>query len=334
VPITRVRRFADPDQYAAFIRGTRAEFSITKPGYFAAKLTQIDLHQLWTQRYSETLPRVVHFEDVPGRAFISFHAHPGPSLLWDGGEASPATIMRHSDRHSGFQRSTGFAHFASMSLPVAAMEALGARYGGADFTSPRAALIFSPDRIALKRLQSLHAATGQLAEHAPHVIAEPEAARGLEQALMAAMADCLSTTDGGRAGVQSGRHALIMRKFWAVLQTDPDRVLYTPEICEMIGTSHRTLNTCCNEAVGMSPHRYLRLRQLNLARRALVMANPATAKVTEIATAHGFWELGRFAVAYRTLFGESPSTTLRRTPGDQGKSPELAGFLATASRSA
>jgi hypothetical protein len=34
--------------------------------------------------------------------------------------------------------------------------------------------------------------------------------------------------------------------------------------------------------------------------------------VTRIATDHGFWELGRFSVAYRTLFGETPLTTLRR----------------------
>ena len=62
----------------------------------------------------------------------------------------------------------------------------------------------------------------------------------------------------------------------------------------------------------MSPYRYFRLRQMNLCRRALKQADPATATVTAIATAHGFWEFGRFAVAYRALFGESPSETLRR----------------------
>ena len=64
----------------------------------------------------------------------------------------------------------------------------------------------------------------------------------------------------------------------------------------------------------MSPHRYLKLRQLNQAHRALALADPARTTVTEIATAHGFWELGQFAVAYRALFGARPSVTLQRAP--------------------
>jgi AraC-like DNA-binding protein len=67
----------------------------------------------------------------------------------------------------------------------------------------------------------------------------------------------------------------------------------------------------------MSPKRYLWLRRMHLARRALQSADAERTTVTEIASNYGFWELGRFSVAYRSLFGESPSTALRRPPHDQ-----------------
>jgi AraC-like DNA-binding protein len=62
----------------------------------------------------------------------------------------------------------------------------------------------------------------------------------------------------------------------------------------------------------MAPHQYLLRRRIHLARRALVRGDPSVATVTSIATSHGFWELGRFAVLYRAMFGEVPSVTLRR----------------------
>ena len=50
---------------------------------------------------------------------------------------------------------------------------------------------------------------------------------------------------------------------------------------------------------------------------AIQQADPSATTVTRLATDHGFWELGRFAVAYRALFGESPSESLRRPPDDR-----------------
>jgi transcriptional regulator GlxA family with amidase domain len=45
---------------------------------------------------------------------------------------------------------------------------------------------------------------------------------------------------------------------------------------------------------------------------ARLVCPEVAASVAEIAHSCGFTELGRFAGAYRSTYGESPSTTLRR----------------------
>jgi transcriptional regulator GlxA family with amidase domain len=111
-----------------------------------------------------------------------------------------------------------------------------------------------------------------------------------------------------------GQHAIVMRRFHRVVEENPEQPLYIPEICNAIGVSSRTLQACCHEHLGMGPKHYLVVRRMNLARRALRQAAPDTTSVTDIATRYGFWQLGRFAVEYHSLFGESPSATLIRPP--------------------
>jgi AraC-like DNA-binding protein len=311
MPSSAVWQFNDPDEFAARVRATSMELAVTRPGRFAAKAIRIDLHRMWLQRFSDGLPRVAHFNHLPGRAIISFRTQAGPDILWDG-KVEPAGLARHPECYSFFQRSSGPTHLGSISLPIEDMAVVGETFGGCDFTPPKQLIFFTPRPAALTKLLDLHAAAGLLAENAPEIIACPEAARGLEQALIAAMADCLAATDEGALQVSNSRHGRIMRRFYAILEANSDRVMHAPEMCKAVGVSNRTLTTCCHEALGMAPHRYLRLRQLHLAHRALGLADPAMTTVTRIATEFGFWDLGRFAVLYRAVFGERPSATLSR----------------------
>ena len=105
------------------------------------------------------------------------------------------------------------------------------------------------------------------------------------------------------------RRAAVMNRFEEMLAAHPDRPLHMPELCAAIGVSERTLRHCCVDFLGMSPGRYLRLRQLRLARAALRRTDCAT--VAEVARRYGFGELGRFASLYRAVYGEAPSATLR-----------------------
>src|SRR5215469_16234469 len=144
MPSSAVRTFSDPDEYAALIRNTKAELIVTGRGEFTAKITRIDLHRLWIQRFSDNLPRVGHSAGTSGRVIISFRTQPGPSLLWGGAEMRLTNIVRHSDGDSTFQHSSGSANWGAMSLPVADAAVVGETLGGCDLTPPRNAFLVTP----------------------------------------------------------------------------------------------------------------------------------------------------------------------------------------------
>ena len=123
------------------------------------------------------------------------------------------------------------------------------------------------------------------------------------------MVRCL--TEGLAVKSDRPRSRAVMLRFEQLLEENPETPVYLLNICAAIGVRERTLRDYCYEHLGMGPHKYLWLRRMNLARRALAVADPKTATVTATALNHGFWELGRFSVGYRQLFGESPSATLR-----------------------
>ena len=307
-----VHTFTDPDDYAAAIRGTKAEVTVIGRGQFTAEITRIDLHRLWMQRFSDNLPRVGHSAGTSGRVIISLRTQPGPSLLWGNAEMLPTNLVRHGQGESTFQRSSGSASWGAMSLPLEDAVAIGETLAGCDLTPPRDHLMVIPRPDAMAKLQRLHAAAGQLADDAPEIIANPDAARGLEQALTEAMVGCLRVGSVHEDAMAQRQHELIMRRFRRVLEEKPFESLYITDICKVIRVSERTLEVCCQEQLGLGPKRYLVLRRFDLARRALREAASDRTTVTDIATRYGFWHFGRFAGAYRSLVGESPSVTLHR----------------------
>jgi hypothetical protein len=144
MPSSAVQTFSDPDDYAAAIRGTEAELTVTERGRFTAKLIRIDLYHLLAQRYAENLPRIVHSANTTGRAMISFRTEPGPSLLAGGLEMYSSTIIQHGEAQNYFQQSSGSACFGTISVPVKNMLSVGAAIAGCDLTPPDDALVLTP----------------------------------------------------------------------------------------------------------------------------------------------------------------------------------------------
>ncbi len=323
MPSSAIRTFTDSEMYFRGIRNLQIDGVITKRGEFRAESTHIDLHRLFMYRSDESLPRIMKVTPSGMRAGIVFATDPGePSMLINGVEIADGQISRTGLDWEWYLRSLAPCRWGSVSLTPEDLAAASKAIIECELVPAIFARSLTPPSAALSRLRKLHGAADHLAKTAPDILAEPEVARALETALVEAMVFCIADRHSDLVRNVQRHRAKVMRRLEEVLTSTPDRPLYMPQLCATVGASYTTLRDCCQEYLGMSPKRYLWLRRMHLVRRALRIADAEKTTVTEIATDYGFWELGRFAGAYRSLFGEAPSAALRRPPEDM-KSGEI-----------
>lgn len=328
--LSRVFSFDDPSACQAVFPSADVELFPTTRGNFQADVTQVGINGIWLHRIHFCLPEIDTVAVRPGRRLIGFLTESNSSSLLSGGlDVLPGDIFVNTS-DVVHQRTDADFHYGTVSLPCDRLDAAADAIIGCEVLQPSGKSIVRPPSALMLRLMKLHKSIGLLAHDTPDILEIPEVSRALENELTYVMVRCLGEgraaelTPGGR------RHDAILTRFVEFLQANPDRPLYLTEICTAIGAAERTLRASCAEHLGMGPIRYLTLRRMHLVRRALLRSDPHEVTVTQIATDTGFWELGRFAVAYRTLFGESPSETLRQPSCEAAIRPRGISFAAPA----
>lgn len=88
--------------------------------------------------------------------------------------------------------------------------------------------------------------------------------------------------------------------------------LTADEIAQSLGVSYRVLNYAFQDALGVSPYRYLLTEKLHAVRRDL---KDSDASIAGVCLSYGFSTPSRFARQYRRLFGELPSQTRMKQTG-------------------
>jgi AraC-like DNA-binding protein len=305
-------QFTDADDYQTSIRGAKFDLVFRSQRDFKARLTWVETHQLCLFRGQENLPRVARVSLTSDLIFIAFTIRHHPPQILDGIELESDDIVFHGRGECVHQQTRGPSQWSFISLAPEHLAACGRALTGFDLVPPPFGQILRPSGVDGAHLRRVHAAACNLAETKPEMLAHPEVARALEQDLLHSLVNCLTSNDAHKRCARLQRHAKIMARFEEVLAMHPERQIQIPELCAAIEVSERTLRMCCSEFLGMNPNRYLRLQHLNMVRAALRRADIATATVGELAWLYGFSELGRFAAIYRTVFGETPSATLRR----------------------
>ena len=310
-----VRTFTDPDAYFGDIRNLSIDGLVTERGNFRAEAMLINLHRLQMGRFDEDLPRIIRITPSGSRSLILFQTDPSrPAMLANGIETWRDQIAMFGLDWPYYLRSSAGSGWGTISVMPEDLAAAGRAIIGRELTPPDFMLTIRPPIASLSRLLQLHQATRDLAKTAPDILAKPEVARAIEGALVETMVFCLAADHSEQVRNVHRHRARVMRRLEDILRAKSGETLYMAELCAAVGATYWTLRDCCLEYLGMNPKRYLWMRRMNLARLALWNADLEKTTVTEIATNYGFWELGRFSVAYRSMFGEPPSTALRRPP--------------------
>lgn len=132
-------------------------------------------------------------------------------------------------------------------------------------------------------------------------------ARGLKPRLAA----CLRPSARSSVHAVNGRSAIV-RRAESFYRSHVGEAVSIAQLSAVAGVSERSLRNAFYHVYSTSPKRYLKLWQLHQVRNVLKAHQQSVVTVTDVATDHGFYELGRFATEYRALFGERPSQTLQK----------------------
>jgi AraC-like DNA-binding protein len=173
--------------------------------------------------------------------------------------------------------------------------------------------MFAVPDAEMSRLVGLMTDVTRIARDMPRIFDVPASAAALSGAVLEALLLALGQGQAIREKQGFTRRREIVARFEQALRERPEDMLSLTAIGAAVGVPQRTLNLACQDVLGQSAVYYARERRLYLVRQRLLASNPATTQVTNVAMDYGFWELGRFARAYRQRFGELPSMTLRRS---------------------
>ena len=313
MPGSIISLFSELDEFQAALREDGIlNLLVTGSGQFRARLTQVTLHHLRLSAGDEYLSRIAFVAVPADMLLVTLPLGDRPAPIWDGVEMQLSEMISFGPGQQLHARSDGPCQWGAIHLPVDDFVQYGGAIRGATPTVPAVAR-WRPPRAALRQLRHLHQAAVRTAEARSGVLADREAAHGLEQQVIHALVESLSARPVYEETAAARRHRDILASLENLLEAEPP-----PSITEIgiaLGVSPRMLRACCNNNLGMDPSRYRRLRGMQRAHRALRRENPDTTSVSAVAHRCGFRDPGRFAVNYRALYGETPSATLRRRLG-------------------
>jgi AraC-like DNA-binding protein len=221
---------------------------------------------------------------------------------------------------AGFVVDPGFEDIAFLVRAQDIRDHLAARGREADFRPPSGVEALQVDAERVRALYDWGRRLVDIAAREPRSFEEGRKERAAAQAelleTLLATLDVASSFEPTRSERTQQARTLIVKAAEDHALSRVDDPVQVTDLCRAAGVSERTLEYAFKEVMGLTPVGYLMRLRLHRVRQALLAATHASSTVSAEALKWGFWHFGEFSRAYKACFGELPSDTLRRAPGE------------------
>jgi len=219
-----------------------------------------------------------------------------------------------------FVTNDGYESIAFLLPPEDIRTHLKARQRAVDFRLPQGAETLQVDAERVRRLFSWGKRLVDTAARQPDLFNERREERlaahvELLETLLATLGEVSDFTPDRSDRTRQAQSRIVKMAEDYALSNPGDR-LYVTDLCRAAAVSERTLENAFDEVMGLTPMTYLVRLRLHRVRQALQEGTHGTTTVSTEALNWGFWHFGEFSRAYKNCFGELPSETLRRKPGE------------------
>lgn len=301
--------FSDFDEITAAIRDLHYDFVPLEPGPIEATATRLELDRIVLLYGAGTFPGH-SMRARSERAALVLRAGPTDDCMWHGHRIEGSSLLSVSAGTEVVGRVRGRCAWIALLWDESTIDEAAAAIGHPTTPRPSGGVVNEPPGPAIECLRRAIAGAFQIGARNPLLLEDPLVRRPAEQAVLTAAVRVAHSRRDARS-VRSVSHLRAVRAAFAVLEARASEPIYLAELCESAQVSERTLRNAFQHLYGVSPIRYLALRRMELVRRALRDADPRQTRVSDVASRFGFTNLGRFAMEFRQLYGESPSRMLR-----------------------
>jgi AraC family ethanolamine operon transcriptional activator len=322
--------FTDFDEFADAIHGLNGRYIPTSRSQHAWWIEPLRIGRLDLQQLQVGAPATFAGDGTAGELTIGIPATEPNSIRIDG-QALAANEFILIRRDRPFTCSAAdIARWSGVTIPLAFR----------DHEQFRDAAEWSDARLSETRVRTDTAARRQVglliallcSGNDAINIFDPAAVAAAEEEILIAVSQLLRASDcmvePNRLGRPPADRERILGRCLEHIRENAGQPVFVSELCRAAGVSERTLCNVFYEFFGVGPLRFLKARQLQEVRAALLAPFSAGQAIAHIAAHLGVWDFHTFSRHYRALYGETPAQTLsqRRRPAEPAPllGPDLA----------